>query len=229
MSPDIHTLSGAYVLDAIDDDERSLFEGHLARCESCREEVDALRHATAALAENSAVAPPAHLRTRVLAAVERTQQLPPLTPRVVPAVRPRWAPRLLAAAAAVVALVGIGVTAREMSDGPVAITASDVFGSSDARVKSIALDGGQVRIGISKRLGRIAVDGADMPPLPRDRVYQLWLVTDAGAQSLDVMDDSTDAVELIPAEGELAVTAEPTGGSDQPTSEPIVTVDPSDL
>ena len=36
MSDDLHSLSGAYALDALDDDERADFEEHLARCATCR-------------------------------------------------------------------------------------------------------------------------------------------------------------------------------------------------
>jgi len=227
MTPDIHTLSGAYVLDAVEPDEREAFELHLAECEACRDEVAALQKAAVSLAPLEA--PPASLRAKVIAAAERTPQLPPLVERPAPAVR-RWVPRLLAAAAAVVVLGGVGVVVREATnDSSHVVTASDVFGSADARVREIALDGGQVRVGVSRRLGLVAVDGAGMPKLPDGRVYQLWLVRDGKATSLEVMDHSTSAVERIPASGSLAVTAEPAGGSKAPTSVPIVSVDPSDL
>ena len=39
MSDDIHALSGAYAVDALDDVERARFERHLANCEACRAEV----------------------------------------------------------------------------------------------------------------------------------------------------------------------------------------------
>jgi len=232
MSPDIHTLAGAYVLDAIEPDERLAFEQHLAECESCRDEVAALQHATTALALNEATAPPAHLRGLVLAAAERTPQLPPLTLQrePTPVVRGRWVPRLLAAAAAVVLLAGIGVTVSLLDDGPEPVTAAQVFESPDARLKDIALDGGEVHVAVSEKLGRIAVDGKDMPAPPADRVYQLWLVHNGTATSISVMEgDATSAVEKFPIEGVLAVTTEPEGGSDQPTSQPILTLDPADL
>ena len=40
MSGDIHALSGAYAVDAVDDLERAMFERHLAQCGTCRAEVD---------------------------------------------------------------------------------------------------------------------------------------------------------------------------------------------
>ena len=42
-SADIHALSGAYAVDAVDDIERAEFERHLATCADCREEVAGFR------------------------------------------------------------------------------------------------------------------------------------------------------------------------------------------
>ena len=115
-------------------------------------------------------------------------------------------------------------------DKPAALTAADVFASADARDENIALDGGQVRVAVSRKLDRIAVDGADMPPPPADHAYQLWLVQGSTATSLSVMEgDATTVVDEIPDGGVLAVTVEPSGGSDQPTTDPILTLDPSDI
>ena len=74
---DPHTLAGAYAMDAVPEPDRSRFERHLARCESCRQEVRGLREATAALAAATAVRPPAALRDTVLRAAGQTRQLPP--------------------------------------------------------------------------------------------------------------------------------------------------------
>lgn len=76
-TPDPHTLAGAYALDAVADADRSMFERHLAGCESCREEIRTLREATAALAMVSAVQPRADLRDDTLRAAARLSQLPP--------------------------------------------------------------------------------------------------------------------------------------------------------
>ena len=42
MSPDLHHLSGAYAVDALDRDERDAFEHHLSVCDACRAEVPSL-------------------------------------------------------------------------------------------------------------------------------------------------------------------------------------------
>ena len=54
MSVDIHALSGAYAVDAVDEFERAQFERHLAGCADCRAEVDSLREAASLLGETSA-------------------------------------------------------------------------------------------------------------------------------------------------------------------------------
>jgi len=227
MTPDIHTLSGAYALDAIESDERAAFEAHLAECESCRDEVDALRVAAVSLVEP--MTPPPGLRARVLAAAEQTPQLPPLVDRPAHVVRRRWLPRLLVAAAALVVAAGVGV-ALSTNDEPSGLTAADVFDAPDAQEQTVAVEGGELRVAASDHLGRIAVDASDLPALPSDRDYQLWLVRDGEATSLSVLeDDVTTAVSETPDTGVLAMTEEPAGGSDQPTSEPIVTLDPTDL
>ena len=59
---DIHALSGAYAVDALDELERVGFERHLAGCATCQAEVASLREATAAMADDAALAPPPELR-----------------------------------------------------------------------------------------------------------------------------------------------------------------------
>ncbi|WP_435746138.1 anti-sigma factor [Nocardioides sp. SYSU DS0663] len=78
MSDDIHALSGAYAVDALDDAERAQFERHLAGCDICQEEVDSLREASALLAETTMVTPRPELRNRVLTEIRTVRPLPPL-------------------------------------------------------------------------------------------------------------------------------------------------------
>ena len=56
---DLHTLSGAYVLDAVDSTaERDRYEHHLHRCQTCAGEVRELREVTTSLAMAAALQPP---------------------------------------------------------------------------------------------------------------------------------------------------------------------------
>src|SRR5450631_653670 len=75
---DIHGLSGAYAVDAVDDIERAGFEAHLAGCDTCRDEVASLRAAASELAAGTLTSPPASLRTSVLRDIGAVRPLPHL-------------------------------------------------------------------------------------------------------------------------------------------------------
>ena len=75
--PDVHTLTGAYVCDALAPAEREAFEEHLAQCSACSQEVAELREVTAVLGKAVALEPPARLKSAVDARVAVTRQLPP--------------------------------------------------------------------------------------------------------------------------------------------------------
>ncbi|WP_370288989.1 anti-sigma factor domain-containing protein [Nocardioides sp.] len=76
---DAHALSGAYALDALDAEETARFEAHLSACPTCAEEVAELRATAAVLGITTEVAPPASLRSAVLADIASVRPLPPLT------------------------------------------------------------------------------------------------------------------------------------------------------
>jgi len=79
LQHDLHTLTGSYALDALPPDELDEYERHLTRCGSCAAEVRGLRETAGRLALAVAEPAPAPMRARVMAAAERTRQLPPLT------------------------------------------------------------------------------------------------------------------------------------------------------
>ena len=124
-----------------------------------------------------------------------------------------------------VALVAGGVAVQQAleDDRPPPVTAAEVFGSSDTRTETIEIRGGQARIGMSRELGRIAIDAS------YGRVYQLWIIDDAGPHSAGVVDRPSLTLAIPDRGAQVAMTTEPTGGSAQPTTEPLFTVQPSDL
>src|SRR5260370_68918 len=65
-SAGLHTLVGAYVMDAVHEKDRTEFERHLLTCEPCREEVRGLREATARLGAAASMTPRAVLRELTL-------------------------------------------------------------------------------------------------------------------------------------------------------------------
>ncbi len=109
MTDDLSVLAGAYALDALDDDERAVFEEHLRSCPDCAEEVRGLRNAATELSRLTEVAPPPQLRAAVLGAVAQSRPLPPRVDgaRVLPLRRNRTAAlwQGLAAACALIAIV----------------------------------------------------------------------------------------------------------------------------
>jgi anti-sigma-K factor RskA len=80
MSDDIHALSGAYAVDALDEGERAQFEQHLAGCSACQAEVASLVAAATSLASLSDMAPPPSLRAKVLHGITTVRPLPPIVP-----------------------------------------------------------------------------------------------------------------------------------------------------
>jgi anti-sigma-K factor RskA len=67
---DLHSLAGAYALDALEGPELARFERHLRRCSACTDEVRAFAATAAALAFAVAAPPPPSLKGRVLAAID---------------------------------------------------------------------------------------------------------------------------------------------------------------
>ncbi len=115
--PDLHTLTGAYAVDALPDDERALFEAHLAVCAACAQEVHELQATAARLGATSVTAPPPHLRAQVLARIDTVrQERPPATPAESDELAARRASRRrvttgLGAAAAVLLIAVAGLSA----------------------------------------------------------------------------------------------------------------------
>lgn len=78
MNDDIHSLVGAYAVDAVDQSERARFEAHLATCAECRAEVDSLRGAATSLAAIADTPAPASLKAALMRDIGSVRPLPPL-------------------------------------------------------------------------------------------------------------------------------------------------------
>jgi anti-sigma-K factor RskA len=231
MSSDIHALSGAYAVDALDDIERAQFERHLAECEACRAEVRSLREATALLAEAVQQQPPAGLRDRVLAGIDTVRPLPPVPVVPVPEERRRRRFPALVAAAAVAAVLGLGgVVAWQPWDEDTSLTPSatdQVLAAPDAESWEQRMDdGAKVTLTRSERLNKAVVTAEGMPELTDEQVYELWLLHDGVMVPAGLMDDESGTLLLEgdPSTAQAAgITVEPAGGSESPTSPPIMT------
>ena len=74
MTNDVHHLAAAYALDALDADERAMFETHLEGCEACRADVADFAGVAGELATATAATPPSGLRDAVLSDIAQTRQ-----------------------------------------------------------------------------------------------------------------------------------------------------------
>lgn len=240
-SQSIHALSGAYVVDALDDEERVRFEAHLPHCPDCRAEVAGLREAAALLADDSALAPPPSLRDEVLAAIRTTRPLPPEVPsrheggdNVVPLRRRpgRLRLALAAAAAVVVGAVGVGLVTHPWTEQTTQLSAADrVLAAPDARRISMEFDdGSKATVVRSVKEGRAVLVTQDMAAPPRGKVYELWLQDPSGSmEPAGLMHGRGDHKVLLRGNANdsigVGITVEPEGGSPEPTSKPVALFD----
>ena len=237
---DLHKLTGAYALDALDDLERARFEQHLAECEDCRAEVSELRETAALLAETTAVEAPASLRSSVLAGISQVRPLPPevtatTTPIDVrseqPAGRRGWMPFLVAAALALVVGIGAAVTQPWQSDEVPQLTAAEqVLQAPDAEEVFLDLgEAGRATVVRSKSEDRAVIRTEDMVSAPDGKAYELWFISGDEFTSAGLMPDAPDQTVVLDGSAAQAaavgITVEPAEGSEQPTSDPIAVFD----
>lgn len=239
---ELHLLTGSYALDALPDAERAAFEKHLATCEPCAHEVRGLWENAARMAKATSIRPPAKMRARVLAAAPLVRQLPP--PGRIPLalagrpggprrIRPSHAgvaATILALAAAVAFLFVTQVTTRhelqQSQAGNRAVAA--VLAAPDASIETApASVGGSVTAVLSVRQHDAVVITAGVPAPAGTRVYQLWVLSSAGARSAGLLPAGRTgpgtpvlAVGVVPGD-RLGITVEPAGGTARPTTPPV--------
>jgi anti-sigma-K factor RskA len=242
--PEPHTLAGAYVLDAVSESDRALFERHLARCPACAREIAELREASTGLARAMSAEPPPALIQQVLELSGRVRQLPPATGastrRISRAARARTqrtlAPRLAGALAGVLLAAGVVL-------GVIALHAEDQVSAAHQRAHQIALvlnapdavmltdrvnTGGSATVVMSGRDRALVFTTQGLPRLQPGRCYQLWLMGPAGDRSAGMLPSplagmtSPVIASGIRAGDRVGLTVEPDGGTSHPTGAPIL-------
>jgi anti-sigma factor RsiW len=181
----------AYVLDACDEDEREVVRAHIEGCPGCRALERRLSTAAGGLPlATEEVRPPDRLRDRILAAAASAPGAGaerPAAPRIVqlpPPDRPRLerrvsGPRRLPLAAAAVAVLVAGllglaarnaVLQRQLDQGPAryALTGTGAMASVNGAVTEYP------------RQDVAVVTFTGMPAPGPGRVYELWLIDEAG-------------------------------------------------
>ncbi|VXB02882.1 Anti-sigma-K factor RskA [Arthrobacter sp. 9V] len=243
-------LAEIYALDAVSDDERAMIDRYVKDAPEGPEFLERVREARETLAVSFAPeeAPPAALLENIMEHIARDAAQPaaePSTARVAaPAVddlavarakreertRAGGARRWIvgAAAAAVIALGGIGVGAYVSSQNdPV----NQVLQAQDVQKKSAPVPGGgtaTISASSAKDSFVVLMDG--VAPAPDGKVYQLWTLPKDGSAPVPqgTMDAETlskpAVVKGLSTASSVAITVEPTGGSSAPTTDPVLVV-----
>lgn len=244
MSPlqhdEIEELLGAYALDAVDGDEAEAVELHLRECARCRAEVEEHREVAALLAHSGSVAPDA-VWERIAGTID---EAPPAA--VMPLARPgrppsrrgtAWLSTALAAAAAVVAVLGFQVV--RLDDRLDRLSPTVAAGGLDQALRGALLDPSATKVRLASTAGGPTADAVVLPDgrgylimdgvagLGADETYQLWGVTPADVVSLGVLGPRPRVVAFSAA-GDLkalAVTVERAGGVARSANQPVMAGD----
>lgn len=233
----VHTLTGAYVCDALGADERAAFEAHMAKCPDCAAEVRELKEVAAIMAVAVAQRPPSSFKAGLEARIAVTRQLPPVTDeasvlpnrrRPVLRIRTAWA------AAAVLALLvaGLGWRTIDQQHQISAMTSQEtqisrLLSAPDVYTAQVAVNGGGSALIVdSRERNEAAVAFTGLASVPPGKTYQLWLMApDGRARSVGLMAAVPAApvvIEGLTGEARVGMTVEPAGGSAQPTTTPVM-------
>jgi anti-sigma-K factor RskA len=210
----------AYLLGALDPGEGAELEQHLAGCEECRTELEWLRPAARVLPETvERVDPPPELRARIMAEVESAAEPQRSGVRFGSTGRIRALRPL--AGLAVLALLVVGIVGYAIRDGGGGGEASTTVTSGHAP-------------GVTAKMVREGDTGtlrlANVKQLPADKVLQAWVRRGKKIESAKTLfvpnrdGTATAVIDGMQGVNAVMVTTEPRGGSNYPTSEPIVAV-----
>lgn len=231
-------LLGAYALDAVDDDEAAAIELHLRECPRCRAEVAEHRETAALLGASAGADAPDALWGRIAGAIEPSADVLPMplrlgSPAKDAAVRQRptsWARRaagpLLAAAAAVIAVLGFQV--RELEERidslPASSTAELTAAAADRDAVLVHLAGGDgTSVPVVVNGERAWLDAAVLPDAGDGRTYQLWGASGDELVSVAVLGRDPGVVSFdVSGYGALAITEEVAPGVVQSAQDPVV-------
>jgi anti-sigma factor RsiW len=253
-------LAAGYVLGALEPDDEHVFQRHLDGCPICEANV---RELEAVVGELAYAVPPADPPDTVWAGIRREIRSEAVRPEAAPqapAPAPLQAPapararrggrvqRLLprlAAAAAILLLVGLSVWNVSLRDqnatyrNRVAALEEATRLANDPTASLVALEdaegttGAQAAVIASSREDRGVLLIENLPPLQRNRVYELWGVPGgkiADAQKalvfVPLRRQGTQTLEFeVPIQPGtvFAITEEPgPDGSEKPTSQPLL-------
>ena len=230
---EVHDLTAAYALDALDRDEELRYEEHLGACARCRDELAALREAASALAYAvDAPAPPSALRGRILAEATRER------PNVIPLGR-RWVGPALATSTAVAATAAVllAVWASSLNgrlDREQTLNASQQSALTilaDPRSRRVPLEGAEGALVVDRR-GRAALAVLGLARAPKGKTYEAWVNEGGEPKPAGTFPGGEDGAVVrltrpVGRQTRVLVTIEAEGGVERPTGQPILSAPPA--
>jgi len=223
----VHELAAAYVLNALEDEDRRVFEAHLARCTVCEEELASLRQAAAGLAYAAAGPPaPPELRARLLAEAgtsRRPAQVTRLRERLRPYALPAFAGVAVAAAVAAVVLALWAASLSDKVDDERSARgdlADLVTGVARGDLARLPLHGAGGAAFVNRSGGAVLVVSG-VRAAPAGRAYEIWVVEGTKVTPAGLFGGGPTAIVplLAPvAKGDrIGVTLERARGADMPS------------
>ncbi|HKH10218.1 MAG TPA: anti-sigma factor [Rubrobacter sp.] len=230
-------LKEAYALGALPDDERATVEAYLALHPERQGEIDDLSGVAGLLAlAPPEQDPPEDLRRRLMQVVESESTSPEPARRSTSS----WFGwlgdfRNVALGAAALLVVGL-LSWNVLLLGDVQDLQGEVeqARTSDQakQPREIKLGGAWAEQGAKAEVTALKDDRAiliveDMPSVPEDRTGQVWVIRDDKPEPSGLLDPSgnmaaTAITTPLKDADAIAVTVEPAGGSDEPTSDPVL-------
>jgi anti-sigma-K factor RskA len=244
-----------YALDALEGEQRTAVEQHVESCVSCRRELESLRGDMALLALSTAGPhPPQRSRDRLMQAI--AAERPAMVPERAAVSSGGWFGRLGWMAAAFVLLAGAllmndareknTALQREIAELQTKTVAQDAelqrvrdvfaeFSGPSAKPVTLEVPNGhpqpQGKAIYVESSGRLLFVANNLPALPDDRAYELWLLPSEGnpvPAGVFRPDTTGSSVVVNPplaagvsAKG-FAITVEPKEGSAAPTTKPMM-------
>ncbi len=218
----VDELIPAHALRTLEGDDERIVVAHLAECERCRRQLVDFEHVAASLAYTAPRAvPPPELRDRVLAAIGPVvEPAPSAAPAQERPARSRWSwwPRLATVAVPVLAACLVGLVIWNIS------LRNDLDSTKTQFAANPAVHVANVGNAVSDTAGNVTLY-ADLAPAPPGKTYEAWVIGASGAIPAGTFSGGGTAVLHLTAQArpgdKIAVTIEPAGGSDQPTTTPI--------